>query len=245
MIANAFASQYKNYSNNELLDIIHSKEDYQPAAIEAANAELASRGYNVDELEQINSEWLASHLQKLERGSNTLEKRIKTSTHEIVKKANPLNKTGLDKEIALIIFSSAFLLIYELIGSFHDLLLVIKYFSFHADSVLTLMPFLFIPIGLYYFNKRDRLGWVILNCWYVYTCVCILPLINYSLQGASFFIFKPLSITSVIITGCIYCSLLNATNRTIIRGEFKISSGFQSRTLILSAIITIMLLIYI
>jgi hypothetical protein len=245
MIANAFASQYKNYTNNELLDIIHSKEDYQPAAIEAANAELASRGYNVDELEQINAEWLALHLQKLERESNTLEKRIKTSTNEIVKKANPLNKTGLDKEIALVIFSSAFLLIYELIGSFSELWFVIKHFSFNAISVLTLIPFIFVPIGLYYFNKRDRLGWIILNCWFVYTCISILPLINYSLQGTSFFIFKPPSIPSLLVTGLIYCCLLYATNRTIIKEEFRISSGFQSRTLTLSAIITIILLIYI
>ena len=245
MIANAFASQYKNYSNNELLDIIHSKEDYQPAAIEAANAELAARGYNADELEQITSEWLALHLQKLERESDTIDKRIKTTTTEIVKRANPLNKTGLDKEIALIIFSSACLLIYELIGSFSELWFVIKYFSFNAISVLTLMPFVFVPIGLYYFNKRDRLGWVIINCWYVYACISILPLINYSLKETSFFIFKPPSIPSLLVTGLIYCCLLYATNRTVIREEFKITSGFQNRTLILSAIVTVLLLIYI
>jgi hypothetical protein len=245
MIANAFASQYKNYSNNELLDIIYSKDDYQPAAIEAANAELAFRGYNADELEQINSEWLALHLQKLEREGNTLEKRIKTSTNEIVKKANPLNKTGIQKDVALIVFSSAALLIYEFIGSYSYILFVIERFSFHADSVLTLMPFVFVPIGLYYFNKREQLGWVILNCWYMYVCIGILPMINYALKETSFFIYKPPSITSIIITGCIYCSLLYAANRTIIREEFKISSGFQNRTLILSAIVTIMLLIYI
>jgi hypothetical protein len=243
MIANAFAAQYKNYSEKELLDIINAKDDYRQDAVEAANTELASRGFNAEELDQMNSEWLAAHLLKLEKEGNTLEKRIKTGANEVIKKANPLNKTGISKEIALIVFSSAALLIYEFIGSFSYLIFVINRFSFHADSILTLMPFVFVPIGLYYFNKGERLGWVILNCWYIYVCIGILPMINYALKGTSFFIYKPPSIVSLIITGCIYCSLLYATNRTIIREEFKISSGFQGRTLILSAIVTIILLI--
>ena len=245
MLSNAFSSQYKNYSTNELLDIINSKEDYQAEAIEAANAELASRNFNAEELEQLNSEWLASHLLKLEKQGNTLEKRIKTSTNKVLEKANPLNRTGISREVALIIFSSAALLILQLLAQFDYLLVVIEYFLFGADTVLTLMPFLFVPIGLYYFKKRDRLGWVILNCWYVHLIIIILPMINFSFRETDFLGFRYPTILSLAIRAFIYGCFIYACNKQSIKEAFKISSGLQIRTLFISAVITATLIFYV
>ena len=245
MIANAFASQYKNYSEKELLDIINSEEDYQPEAIKAANAELASRGFNAEELEQLNSEWLASHLLKLEKQGNTFEKRLKSTANEVAKRANPLNKTGINREIALIIYSSAALLILRFIGEFDYLFLIVEYLFFDAGTLLTYMPFVFVPVGLYYFNKRDRLGWTILNCWYVHVIILILPMIDLPLKETDFLGFRYPSILSLFIGGCIYGCLLYASNKKSIKEEFKISSGFQTRTLVFSAAITILLFFYI
>lgn len=232
---------FKAHTTHQLLDIIHSKDEYQTAAVEVAQTELLSRGYSAAELERFNKEWLAAQLLKLEKEGNAIDKRLKASAQDLVTKANPFNKTGVAREIELIILFSMALLGYQFYTNYNNLLLLVELFSFDGRTVLAFLPYLFVPVGCYYFYKRDPLGWVILNCWYTYLSVVTvysilrwksyaqIPLLNY----------PPLYV--FVLALLVFVAYLYAANRASVREALRISRSLQWRTFAAALAVSILL----
>lgn len=51
-----YVEQYKAYSDDKLIKIVQSRDDYHELAWEAAAHELSNRGYNIEEVEELNEE---------------------------------------------------------------------------------------------------------------------------------------------------------------------------------------------
>lgn len=67
MSTNSFTTIYKSFSNKELYEVIQNKNDYQPAAAEAAIVEFQNRNLSDDELTILENDWQLLQQQKHQR----------------------------------------------------------------------------------------------------------------------------------------------------------------------------------
>jgi hypothetical protein len=237
MPENPFAEGLKTYSNAALLYIIFSKENYQAPAVEAAAAELTLRNVSQKEIEEIKTAWLEE--QKPATG-NRVAGKLNLQLSRLLSPLNPFNRQGADRDIAMIIMSIGFFLFFNLTMGYEFLVLAIQKFFFRGPEMIQLLPFLLLPVGLYFFGKRKQLGWIVLCAWAVYSLVMLFPLFLEYFRGKEIFLFYQSASLGVLLTGVfIFGGIVYSLNRKAIRDALRISPLVQGLTIALSAGLTV------
>jgi hypothetical protein len=228
MSENPFSNPFASYSNNELFRILQAKEAYPELAVEAARKELVSRDLPPALWRQL---LLAGQVPEEKAANGNIKNRMKNLGSAL----SPFNKSGVDKDLALIQLSISFLLLYVFIFSYDQLFTLLVHFSFSSPTCLLLLPYFLIPVGIYFFRRRLATGWIILCSWISYTFTYLLIfLVNTVLvrhvqpdtEGG-------LDRTSLILCSFIFGSLLYALNRKHVREALHIKPIVQYLSIVM------------
>jgi hypothetical protein len=244
MSANPFLIEFKSYSDIELFEILSSKDQYQPQAVEAALQELNFRDLSVEAWAQLEKHHRDKQELTTQKQNNAPQNVLSNKVANWGTRLNPFNRSGVDKEIAMIIISVSFFMVFSLIIGYSTLVQTLINFSFRADDILQLFPFILIPPALYFFYKRDALGWIILSVWTVYNIVSLFPIIPLALGMREFyFLYQPADAATLLLGLIIFSSMLVALNREPVRQALKVNKGMQYATLLVSIFLTGMLIL--
>jgi len=233
----SFSERYKSYTSIELLRIITSGH-YQEAAVDAATNELASRKLSPEELSNLQDELIVD-LQEKTESTNSGDNKLKRYFARHAFNINPFEKEGAERQIAMIIFSGWFLLFFSLITEFDSLIYLFQNFNFRAVDFFSLIPYIFLPLGLYFFKKRDLLGWIIICGWACYSVVTTIPILIYSFSAGNSLltrIIPPTPVSNLIVLLLAYTGFLYTINTQTVKQAFGISRPLQIKTLAISLV---------
>ena len=250
-----FSEFYKSISNTELLNILDNPDDYQPLAVEAAKNELFKRQLSETEIKEAREQIIAKQIQKEKQREKVkaIEHKVRTTGYTLIDTLNPI-QTGIpttEKIIRLIVIVFGGLFIYELIKDFRVHVIFIKHIpGFPIESTLYFAPLLLLPIAIFTFWKKFRIGWILLAIYLVFYTVSVLwELIQYFLlgppgnSGLDSFFPQP-SISSLIIQLIFFGGTLYAICKQNMRNEFSISENQMLAIIIITGVL-IFFLIYI
>lgn len=244
MSVNPFLVQFKSYTNTELFGILFSNDQYQPQAVEAARQELSLRNLSAGEWLEMEKQWMASQEEFVEKKSKSVDKVMANKIGKLGQHLNPFIRTGADKDIAMIILSVSFFMVFSLIVGYGTIVQTLRDFSFRYDDILVLFPFIMVPPALYFFYGRDKLGWIILSAWAVYNFILVFSIVSRLFRNQEFyFLFQPADPTSIFIGLAIFGSLLAALNRPPVLQDLAISKRMQWSTILIAIIISAFLIL--
>lgn len=167
-----FYERFYNLSNSKLVYIIEHPEEYQPKAVEAAKKIIDSRNLTHEDLDRISQEFEEERL--ITEQKKIAQKEHITSivnwSNDFVKKLTPYSnkKASPDK---IINFLSLILVIIIAFSAFKEISLFLSlctYPGFEFSNLLLHIPFLFLVTSVYYFFKRQSIGWFLLTFYSVY-----------------------------------------------------------------------------
>lgn len=248
-----FSEYYKTISNTELLAILQNPEDYQPAAVEAAQKEFAVRLLSETDINEAKKEITEKSLQKEKEKEKikAIETRIKKNGTTFFDTLNPI-LTGIpttEKLIRLIVIVFGGLFIYELIAGYRTHITFLEDFNlspFH--TILYFLPLIFTGVGVFTFWKRKRIGWILLAALFVFSIATFLwALVQAILWQPSGLegwdnlfprpAIPPLILQLAFYGGAVYCICKQG-----IRDVFQISKDKMITILIFSSIASVLLL---
>jgi len=174
--SNNFNEYYKKISDTELLSILDNPGDYQPIAVEAAKQELASRQLTDIEIREARHPLLAKQAQKEKEKERikAVETRIKNVGHSFIDTINPIQSEipATEKTIRLIVIVFGGIFLYQLIKDFRTHVAIVKDIpSFPFESILHLSLLILLPVAIFTFWKRKKLGWILLTIFLTFSAV--------------------------------------------------------------------------
>lgn len=164
--ANAFSEYYKTITDAELISILDNRDDYQEAAIKAAEEEFRRRQLSTDRLEELKNTLAQTKSEKEEarQKRKAVEKTVKENFTSVIESLNPIHREvpGAEKILRFIIIPWGLLTLYQLINDYKIELRSLKEFPFHPfmNSVL-LFPYVILPVSIYQLWKKQPLGWTL------------------------------------------------------------------------------------
>jgi len=247
-----FSEFYKSISNTELLNILDNPGDYQPLAVEAAKNELLKRQLSETEIKEAREQIIAKQIQKEKQREKVkaIEDKVKATGYSLLDTLNPI-QTGIpstEKIIRLIVIVFGALFLYQLIKDFKIHEIYIKDIPrFPFDSILYLAPLLLLPVAIFTFWKKIRIGWFLLAIFLVFSTVAVLwELLQYFLlgppgnSGLNSFFPQP-SGSTLIIQLIFYGGTLYTICKQNMRNEFSISENKMLATIIITGVLTFFL----
>ena len=168
-----FANVYKTWSNLELFRLLQNKDDYQPAAIEAATEEINARNLSRHDFEILQKEYEQLQLKKRSTLQKKLINKLELNKEKVVADLNPFTEKTIDRNIRLFCYSIGLIILFNFITGYNWIFNVFKSGYWNSSSILALMPFFFVPIGIYYFWKKQKFGWGIIAIWLLVTVVVV------------------------------------------------------------------------
>lgn len=182
-----FAENYKSFSNTELLAILECPEDYQPIAVVAAKQELALRNLSEDAILQAKEFLIDKQLQEARQKEKIhfIKQKADHASRTLLNNFNPVQKgiTSTEKVIRGIVVTFSLIYFYQVVTGYSFLIASIKDLSgFPLLSLLTLFPFLIIPVALITFWKRKPIGWVLLAIFLTFAVLEVLWTLFHALQ---------------------------------------------------------------
>lgn len=177
--ANQFSNYYKSISNAELLNILNHPGDYQPLAIEAAKKEFSDRQLSEKDIKDARQLLIDKQLQKQKQKEKikAVENKIIASGNTLVDTLNPIQQSipSTEKTIRWIVIIFGGLFLYQFIKDFKLHIIYVKDIpAFPIDSILYLSPIILLPISIFTFWKRIKIGWFLLAIFLVYSAVVVL-----------------------------------------------------------------------
>jgi len=174
--SNNFNEYYKKISDTELLSILENPGDYQPIALEAAKKEFVSRQLTDTEIQEARHPLLAKQAQKKKEKARmkAVETRIKNTGDSFIDTINPIQSgvPSTEKIIRLIVIVFGGIFLYQFIKDFRIHVAYIKDFPGHAfESSLYLAPVILLPVAIFTFWKRKKLGWILLTIFLTFSAV--------------------------------------------------------------------------
>lgn len=160
---NPFAEKYKTWSNAKLLEVIDLPENYQPDAVSAAQAEIATRKVSAEDLEEIRTERQAQIDEKGAKAAKlrVLEDKVRSAGAEFALFVRPnITPTPLNKVIAAISIFFGGLGLYEayrLIRYIIDIILYHWQFFFALEIPRAFQAF-YLPLTALLFWKKNEMG---------------------------------------------------------------------------------------
>jgi hypothetical protein len=244
MSANPFLIQFKSYSDIELFEILSSKDQYQPQAVEAAWQELNLRDLSTEAWAQLEKHYRDKQERITQKQSNSPQLVLSKKAANWGERLNPFTRSGVDKDIAMIMLSISFFMVFSLVIGYSTLVQTLINFSFRTDDILQLFPFILIPPALYFFYKRDVLGWIILSVWTIYNIISLFPIIPWAFGVRKFyFLYQPADVATLLLGLIIFSSMLVALNRVPVREALKVTRRTQYATILFSIFLTGMLIL--
>jgi len=247
-----FSEFYKSISNTELLSILDNPGDYQPLAVEAAKNELFKRQLSETEIKEAREQIIAKQIQKEKQREKVkaIENKVKTTGYTLIDTLNPI-QTGIpsiEKIIRLIVIVFGGLFLYQFIKDFRIHVIYIKDIPrFPFESTLYLAPLILLPVAIFTFWKKIRIGWFLLAIFLTFSTVDVLwVLIQSLLLGPSgnsaldSFFPKP-SISTLLIQLIFFGGTLYAICKQNMRSEFSISENKMLATIIITGVLTFLL----
>lgn len=251
-----FSEYYKTISNSELLYILENPNDYQPLAVEAARQEFANRQLSEIEVKEAKEPLIAKQLKKEKQTQRikVLESKVKNTGHTLIDTLNPI-QTGIpatEKAIRLIVVVFGGLFLYQVIGDYTTLKAYVKDIpSFPLVSLLTLFPFIILPIAVLTFWKRRSLGWTLLAIFLTFSSVGILwALFNFlswkssGVAGLDHLVQRP-SLTTYIMQLVFSISTLYVICKRKVREVYSINNNKMQSTIAITGMISFFLIMYI
>lgn len=239
MSSHQFSQVYKTWSNLELFQLLQNKDDYQPEAVEAATLEINSRNLSREELETLQANHEELQFKKQNTAEKKLAKKLETGKQKLIADLNPFAEKTITRNIRLLCYALAFIVLYNFISDFRMIHTIITHVYLNSYTVLMLMPYIFIPIGIYYFWKKQKFGWSIITIWLVLLVVTIVTSYISELRTADdVFRFFPRRGPGYYLSSfLIFGGLLTYINTKKITEAFNIDRKFQLQTGVIAALI--------
>ena len=250
--SNDFSKYYRTISNTELLSILENSSDYQPSAVEAAKKEFSDRRLSETEIKEAREALLAIQLQtkKQREKVKVIEDKVKNAGHTLIETLNPIQPgiPSTEKTIRLIAIVFGGLFLYEIISDFQMHLAFLKDIPrFPLESILYLLPLIFLPIAIFTFWKRKSIGWILLVIFLTFSCAIALGSLVDSLtwksSGNEFLdtLFPRTSPTTYIIRLVFLIGTIYVLCKQNIRKEFSIHTQKMAATIGVTAFVTLLL----
>jgi VIT1/CCC1 family predicted Fe2+/Mn2+ transporter len=247
---NPFAALYKSFSNAELLQIVEDKDNYQTEAVEAAINEIERRRLTSAQWEVARGElgaMLASSAKKKEQQQQIRERFIEQSNH-IMRELSPSSDATIEKRIRLICYGIGLLLLYTLIKEHHLLWRVLKDFrNWDTLSLLMLLPYIAVPLALYYFWHKHLSCWIVLTAWLTVSVISVLDTFVWRLKNRSGFtgslLYPRTPMQYYIVSLLIFGGLFLSLNASPIRDQLRVSRRTQVLTVGISSVFMILFIL--
>lgn len=171
-----FSRQFRSISNTELLDILENADEYQPEALAAAKAELASRNLTPEAIELARQPLIEKrHKKDKERQKvKAIEEKIKKAGNNVFDTLNPI-QTGIpsaEKKIRLIVIIFGGLFLYGFLKNIRENIYLLKDFSSYPFLTgITFLLFFFLPVAVFTFWRRKKTGWTLLSIFLIYSII--------------------------------------------------------------------------
>ena len=187
-------------------------------------------------------------LEKIKK-HQAFEQSIISYTDRFISNFTPEVNPTVDKRIRLICITVILILLYNMITNFRTLIIAIKDFRFSPTAtILEFIPFFFVPIGVYYFWKRQNFWWIIIAAWLTFTCLSIIGSFLFEQQysdSSGFFslFYQKHNITYFLFPFLLYSGFLIYINLPVIKKEFRLKPDTQFATIGLTIVLSILLLL--
>lgn len=170
---NEFQKRYKSFENHKLLKIIEEAEKYQPIAVEAAQLELSRREISDEEIQRVKDK-VEGKKAVTEQRQNQVKK-VKAKGTELFDIIKPIqeNPPTIDRKINLIVIVFGLMALYRIYQQFDmiQLILTSNLAEWEISLVLFFLPMILLPIGVFHFWKRNKVGWILMSIFFVYNFV--------------------------------------------------------------------------
>lgn len=197
MTPNQFTDIYKRLSDEELIDIIDHRKDYQPLAIETAIFELKRRQLTdkqISEVKQINADKKSNKAQ----ADKVLKERIQVVKNTVDKAftiLDPLVEKTPQQTIKLISLVLGLLAAIKLFSNFSMVVELFSDMDWDFSTAAFLFDLLFLPIAVVQFWRLKTSGRIMLSVWLIYnllSAACLfLVLFNSSNSDSPFSFLLP------------------------------------------------------
>lgn len=174
---NEFQKRYKSFDNRKLLKIIEEAENYQPTAVEAAILELSKREIGDEEKQSVKGEILErkTKIEQRQKQVKIVENKTKEIGTELFETISLIQKERqtIDRKIKLIVIVFGLLAIYQIFKKFGMLqfMFVDNLAEWDFSLVIYFLPMILLPIGVFLFWKRNKIGWILMSAFFVYNIV--------------------------------------------------------------------------
>ena len=242
--SNQFSNYYKKISNAELLNILNNPRDYQPLALEAAKKEFSERQLSEADVkeaaEMLNEKRLQKHRQK--EKIKSIENRIKAGGETLIDTLNPIQSgiPTIEKRIRWITIVMAVFFLYNFIQDFKTHVFYAKgIMRFPIESIIYLVLLLLLPVAVFTFWKRFKIGWILLVMYLGFSLIdVLLQTIAWS-PDVSFLqnFFPQRSISTLIIQLIFLGGFIYVLCKQNIRNEFSINENKMIGTILVSGIL--------
>jgi len=244
MAHSEFSVIYKTWSNQQLFHLLQNKDEYQPLAIEAAQAELNSRQLSSEDLQALEEEYQQLQLQQQVRQQKQkqFEHKLALYKEKISTELNPITIQTIDRKVRLFCYSIGIIILYNFFTSFKWITNLFKHGYWGGPTALALAPFFFVPVGIYYFWHKQKIGWSILTIWLVLSVLAVI--FNYSVEllfqdsGILTRFYAKRGLMYYVTIFLFYLGLLFYINSKKIIAAFMISKRFQLQTIIITTLLT-------
>lgn len=202
-----YKDKYKSLSDYDLIEIIKNKDEFDSNAINEAKIELKFRSVDFEKI------ILEENNKIIENKINKQQKRInlKNKIKEFINKNNVevedyfYNDT-LNKSINIFIGILILMFLYDL---FKNLSFIITLMFDSEESNLwinlsLLFPYLYRPLMIYFFWKRNKIGWYLINLYYLFRIQVYVVMF---ITDFEFFLFESYLILYIIFYLLILISL--------------------------------------
>lgn len=162
--AGAFSDYYKTISDAELISILENKQDYQEAAIKAAEQELKNRQLSATRLEELKTDLAhaKSQTEEIKQRRTAVERKVKGKFSELLESLNPIHRElpGAEKVLRFIIVLWGLLTLYQMMNDYKLEFSAVKEFPFHPFvNSIVLFPYIILPVSIFLLWKRKPSGW--------------------------------------------------------------------------------------
>jgi hypothetical protein len=242
-MTNQFSNYYKTIGNAELLNILNHPGDYQPAALEAAKQEFSDRQLSEIDIKEARQLLIDKQLRKQRQKEKikSIEIRIKAGGDTLIDTLNPIQRgiPTVEKRIRWIVIVMGILFLFNFIGDFKTHLFYAKGISrFPIESTIYLGILLLLPIAIFTFWKKFKIGWILLMIFSVFSIVGVLiqTLMWNSTRSPLDTFFSQPSISTLIIQLAFFGGLAYVLCKQNIRNEFSVSENIMIATILGSGI---------
>lgn len=164
---------YQKLSSQELLRILSESQKYDDNAINIAKEELASRNINNTTLRELNSKINSNHkaLEKINRKQKAFDDKTNLLILKTLDFLTPI-KQGKIESKDLINSLVVFYIIISLVGLYGGLSILNNIFSnlssFGIYEITFILKLLILPLSVYLFAIRNRIGWVLFTMYIIF-----------------------------------------------------------------------------